>query len=284
MTLTIHNLPSEHAEALFNKAELENLLFGGWSTTGLATQALVSASLRRIAEVTRVAERGYNAWELLTLAIETSEFLGSILLHFESPQSTRLHQATNTELTSIFTKYSKPLSPRTVQTFLRLPTPSEYRDTLVAASFNTLLHVGGRALRSIAEHWLHYIEAVRWFRHFPASLSISDIEAIDPAPSPSKLGIINDLATIPDLLDVSVVPDDEGFAYQAITLQDARNAAVVTSIAVQIILTRGANQYLERDSERDDLRLAKLYPCLVQGLSADNTVRLVAGGPYYLVR
>jgi hypothetical protein len=147
-----------------------------------------------------------------------------------------------------------------------------------------ILHAGGRAINTLASFWLQYIDAVRWFRHYPAHLTINDVEVIDPGPNPSKSAALHRLATTEDLIDVVVVPEDQGFGYLPLTLRDVHSAASATRLAIQVVLTRTSNQYLAPEAKRDDERLPKLYPFLLEYVSLENRERLAKAGPYYLAR
>lgn len=282
MTIQSVVIDVEHAGQLFDAPTFENVLLGSWEQVSLTTQFVTRDLLERIKR-DEPEWRAYHSWELIAISLETVEMVGNVLLHHERGGGRALHEATNPELAELFERYERPLPPDAVQTFLRLPTPKDSLDTVVGACFRTALDSGARALNVLASHWRRFAEAVRWFRHFPAHLTLDDVDAIDPGPNASKDAIFQEIAAMDDLLDVAVVPDGQGFGYQAIREPDVQFAARMTYLAIEVVLTRGGNLFLNPESDVPAERYPKLYPFLVRRLSPENRSRLAAGGPYHLI-
>lgn len=267
---------------MFSTREFENLLISAREGTSIATQELLNRSLQIVENSADTGQRGYHSWELVTMAVETIELLGTMLLSEDDPEHRTFHWASNDQLKEGFTRRATPADPEATRRFFRLPFPQDRDDTLLRSCFATVLHEGARAVSELSRYWLRYVDGVRWFRHFPAHLDVADIEAIDPGPSRSKEQILDDLTKMVDVVDVTVVPGDEEFAYQALTLRHAREAAVAARVAIQAVLTRSGNNLLLPQSAKEEDRVPKLYPFLLGNLSQENRARLARAGPYHL--
>ncbi|MDQ6891107.1 MAG: hypothetical protein M3167_00295 [Acidobacteriota bacterium] len=262
MTITKIKLPAATARQPLAHPHFQTLTLGAWDHTSLATQ-ITNHHLTKILNTSNdPATRAHAAWELLTITIETTELLGSMLLNHDQPTKTAFHQTTNTQLTDLFaTIASTPPNDQTLTSFLKL-----LPENIPATTYERILSNARTTLQTLAQFWKARIEDVRSFRHYPGHLELNDVLALEPGPHPQRDAIIAEINNLPEVLDAHALPDGNTFEYTVLTRTQALEAASLTSIAIQLILTRSSNTLLNPASTNDEERLPKLYPVLLTGL------------------
>jgi hypothetical protein len=263
MTLRTHAIPAKVGTDLFKLPEWKSLLIGAWDQTALATQMINHDLAEALETATDPEIAAHFGWELVTIAVETIELMGSMLLNHRDPTRSAFHQASNRQLKKLFTSLAEaPLQPGEIQAFLHLTPPGPVS---LGLPLGLVLGNASTAIQGLATFWTNKVEHVRSFRHYPGGLQIADLLELDPQPHPARDKILEQIAAIPDRLDVFALPDKNTFEYIVLTKADAKAAPTYTQIAIQLIFT--GNALINPNSPHDEERLPTLYPALLVGIT-----------------
>ncbi|MDQ5846866.1 MAG: hypothetical protein M3539_16395 [Acidobacteriota bacterium] len=218
--------------------------------------------------------------EMMGIAVESAELVGSEFLRFRHGAPRRFHQASNEELDALFAELSSSVSPSEILDFLGLKSLSASEQ--IEPSVRD--HIGARAagaMQDIASFWVVSIIEARWFRHFPSVLSKDEPPMIDRSDNPSLKGVIEEMAKAIDLLDVAVHPDGKSFEYVGLRLSTVLRAPLVARLVTEMVFNRSANLLLDPSSRNPEDAKPKIYPIFFGGLDQEARARLKAA--YFLV-
>jgi hypothetical protein len=253
--------------------QFESLLVSSWNLIAVNLQSLLAfakAGVERAPDSDRCA---YYGREMMGIAVEAAELLGSEFLRFRHGASRRFHQASNEELDTLFGELSSSALPSEALDFLGLKSVS-VSDQIESSVRD---HIGAQAsgaMKDIAAFWVANIKEVRWFRHFPSALSRDEPPMIDQSDNASLRQVIEEIAKSLDLLDVTVHPDGRSFEYVGLRLSTALRAPLVSRLVIEMIFNRSANLLLDPSSPNPEVARPKIYPVFLHGLAEESLAKL----------
>lgn len=260
--------------------QFENLLVSSWNLIALNLQALLAFAKAEFDRAPDSDQRAYYGREMIGIAVESAELVGSEFLRFRHGAPRRFHQASNEELDALFGELSSSVSPYEALDFLGLKSVSVSEQIEASVRDHVNAHAAG-AMQDIASFWVANIVEARWFRHFPSALSRNEPPMIDRSDNPSLKQVIEEMAKSIDLLDVTVHPNGRSFEYAGLRLSTALRARLVARLVTEMIFNRSANLLLDPSSTNPEHAMPKIYPIFLHGLEEKARAQLKAA--YYLV-
>jgi hypothetical protein len=255
--------------------QFENLLVSSWNPIAVNLQSLLAFTKAEFHRAPDSDRGAYYGREMMGIAVESAELLGSEYLRFRHGTPRRFHQALNEELDALFAELSSSASPEEVLDFLGLKSVSMSEQIEASARD----HIGAQAsgaMKDIAAFWVANITEVRWFRHFPSALSRDEPPMIDRSDNASLKQVIEEMAKSLDLLDVTVHPDGKSFEYVGLRLSTALRAPLVSRLVTEMIFNRSANLLLDPSSPNPEVARPKIYPIFLHGLAEESRAKLKA--------
>jgi hypothetical protein len=271
-------LPARSRDAFYAEEFLENFLFSAWEGVAVSAQEM-SFQLREAQQrLSGAADRVYMVREMMALCVEAIEMFGSAYLRFVKRRHRGPHQSTNRELRNLFdrTFEAEPLA-----TFLRLPngTGGDLRPVILKA--------GARAAvvaNELARYWRERIQSVRWFRHLPLSISVSEVEEFTDVANPSFQDVMKQMKEQTDQLDaVLAIPDGDAIAYVPLYRGELDAALSATRYVIAMLFMVSGNQALDLDSPLPEHRLPKVSRLILNTLSPAEMEALEKSGDVFIV-
>jgi hypothetical protein len=283
MTLRTFTIPPEIArQFLATDAPVENLAIGAWEDVALILQEVTHTLVGQIENPTDPADKLYMTLELITIATEGVEIIATLYRRHHHPGQP-FHHATNQDLTRTFAAIANERPTTDTLAFLRIP-PITTDDETTQAAFDAVMTQAHQILTDLANYWTNHIAQVRWFRHLPASLNAHEPQLIDVNNAHTIKNQVQAFATERnDIIEIIVHPDTRVFSYERITLTDARIAAGITSVTLQLLFAFISNQVLLPTAADPAHRLPHLPPALTRQLTPEQRQALLDHGGYFLV-
>jgi hypothetical protein len=261
--------------------EFENLLVSSWNSIAVNLQSLVAFTKAEFERSSDSNRRAYYGREMIGIAVESAELLGSEFLRFRHGKPRRFHHASNEELEALFGELSSSVVASEALDFLGLKSVMASSEVQAAVRDHITARAAG-AVQDIAAFWVANITEVRWFRHFPSALIREEPAMIDTSDNASLKRVREEMAASIDLLDVTVHPDGASFEYSGLRLSTALHGPLVARLVTQVIFNRSSNLLLDPRSASPESARPKIYPIFVHGLGEEGRAQLRAAG-YFVV-
>lgn len=288
MGLTEIVVPPALAAKLAGFPAVDLALFSAWERTVHCMYDQVRFLIEELDCSDHSLEQAFLGLEVVSVALEATEYLGSYAHRVLCSQGGPAHLATNPEIAKVFTRIRTGVGPQTVAALLRIPPVLDQSriaddDRRVAELYGRVLANGVEVLQACGAFWATTIDEVRWFRHGPAYLTVEDTERLTPEPSPARDKIRHELASMEDVIFAFVTLNRREFVYSPLTRSRVLHAAGVARTAVRFLFAAFGNYVLPESSPNRELSLPRIPGSLARNLTDEEKALLSERGGLVLV-
>lgn len=281
MSVTEQKLSAKLASDLITRPEFVAMCVSSWRYGAYATGDLIVQTFNALPSVADANERAYLGWEILGQVVELTEMAATAWLNRREPTRFPVHQATNQQIEALWKAVRRDGVPLDeIRTFLRLSGPRGFTATAqrTARVYMRVLERVNLALRDIATFWTEHAANVRWFRHYPATLTPDEAWTVDRGSDEQRRQITEQMAQVPDALEfITHMQDARVFEHTVLRMQDVAAGVQIGDAAIQLVMNWLANSGLDPSQPR---HVRHLLPIFVRHLTPEERATLLLDGSY----